>query len=478
VPDGTLRRFAAAALVAAACAAAAADDSAGARYYSMRLGKVSKTAAARLWEAADRARRDSLFKFAREEARRALELDPDNLAARQFLGYVKKGETWEIDLAQSGKLPTENVATAGAAKLADAENAWRTSVAPKADLDVAALYAALGDECAAKGYHAEAETAWRLALGLDRDSAAAHKGLGDVKFADGLWLSAEATRDLAASSVVRAIDEPSRWDDLFGEKFAKAESAHFRVESPHPPEALQGYLGSCERAYATYLADLGVAAPVFPRKPAFFVVQTSGQWDRWINRMSRANPGFSRGLGCHWPRDQWVCALNNQDGTTDATRRDRLAHQTAHMMSLALWGMPDGCWLDDALAYRCAVLAQGTTGAYCLAPKKEDYARSGAQKNWTDQSQWKALLKDAVTAKDDLPLRAVVTKSSYELPLYASVKAWSVVDFLVRRDRNAFVGMLKALKDEKDLVALVETQFGKDVETLDDQWHRWVLETY
>lgn len=480
VPEKWTGRLLATALLLAAGASVSAEESQGERYYAMRLGKLAKNAAARLWDAADRARRDSLYKFAREEARRVLDLDPDNLAARQFLGYVKKGEAWEFDLGQSGKLPTENLATAGASKLAEAENAWRTAVAPRADLDVAAMYAALGDECAAKGYHTEAEAAYRLALGLDRDNATAHRGLGDVKFGDGLWLTAEASRDLAAASFARVIDEPSRFDEIFGEKFAKAESGHFRVESPHAPNVIEGYLTSCEKAYAAYVADLGPVpgAAVFPQKPVFCVVQTSGQWDRWINRLTHGNPGFFRGLTCHWARDRWACALNNQDGTTDATRRDRLAHESVHMMNLALWSVSDGCWLDDALAYRYAVLVQGTTYAYCLAPHKEDYARSGAQKNWTEQAQWKSLLKETVTAKDDLPLRAIVMKSAYELPLYASIKAWSVVDFLIRRDRTAFVGMLRELKGEKNLVALLETRFGKDVETLDEQWRRWVIETY
>jgi hypothetical protein len=469
-----------AALLLAVGSAVAADDSPGSRYYALRLGKVGKAAAARLWDAADRARRESLFKFAREEARRVLDLDPDNLSARQFLGYVKKGETWEFDLAQSGKLPTDNVATAGAAKLAEAENAWRSTVAAKADHDVAALYAALGDECVAKGYRTESEGAYRIALGLDRDNAAAHRGLGDVKFGEELWMSADASRALASACVVRTLDEASRYDEVFGEKFSKAESEHFRVESPHAQAVIEGYLTSCERAYAAYLADLGpVPGPaVFPQRPVFCVVETNAQWDRWINRLTRGNPGFFRGLTCHWARDRWACCLNNQDGTTDAMRRDRLAHESVHMLNLALWSMADGCWLDDALAYRYTVFVQGTTYAYCLAPHKEDYARSGALKNWTDQSQWKSLLKEMVAAKDDLPLRAIVMKSAYELPLYASIKGWSVVDFLIRRDRAAFVGLLRDLKDEKNLVPLLETRFGKDVETLDDLWRQWVLSTY
>src|ERR1700733_794716 len=121
-------------------------------------------------------------------------------------------------------------------------------------------------------------------------------------------------------------------------------------------------------------------------------------------------------------------------------------HQTVHMLDLSLWSMPQGCWLDEALAYRYPVALTGTTTHYCVAPRKEDYAREGAALNWLDASQWKTLLKGQAAKKDDMPLRAVVAKSAFELPIHASIKAWSVVDFLMRRDRAAFSGMLAELK--------------------------------
>ena len=194
--------------------------------------------------------------------------------------------------------------------------------------------------------------------------------------------------------------------------------------------------------------------------------------------MTKGNPGFYRGLACHWARDSWTCAVRNYEGATELTRRDRLAHESAHMMSLALWSMPDGCWLDEALAHRCAVLSQGTTASYCVAPRREDYASAGATIEWTDQSQWRARLREIVAKNDDMALRKIVSKSAYELPLYASIKAWSVVDLLMRRDRAAFVAMLKDVAAEKSLPALLETRFGKDVETLDAEWRKWVMETY
>ena len=475
-----LRAWLVAAVLAAVAALAVGEETQGARYYQMRLAKVGKAAAARLWEAAEKARRESLFRFARSQAQRVLELDSDHRQARTLLGYVKRDEAWEIELGASARIPAENETPPGGAKLADAETAWRLGPAVRADADVASLYAALGDECATKGFRVESEAAYGKALELDRDNAVAHRGLGHVRFGEGLWLLAEANRAFAAARVARPLDEPSRYDEMFGEKLVKAESGHFRVESPHAQAVLAGYLESCERVFAAYLCDFGVDphTKAFPMTPLFCVIDTDTQWDRWINRMTQGNPGFWRPRTCHWARDRWACAVRNHDGATDATRRDRLAHEAVHMLNLALWDMADGSWLDDALAYRYCLLTEGATYSFCLAPRKAGYANSMSERNWMEPSQWKALLKEAVGKGDDPSLRLIVNKRSYDLPLFASVKAWSMVDFLMRRDRAAFIALVREQKGEQDPIGLLETRFGKDVESLDDAWRKWVTETY
>jgi tetratricopeptide (TPR) repeat protein len=468
--------FGAAVVVTAALASA---DDAATRFYETRLARTQKAAAARLWDAAERARRDSLFRFARDEALLVLEFDPDHAAARAFLGYVRRPEGWEMDLGASGRLPTENKAM-GATKLADAETAWRTKVAARAVLDVAALYSGLGDECAAKGFRTEAESAYRRALEFDADNEGARRGLGYVQFVRGLWIEKERASAFESARVAQPVAETSRWDEICGVTFNKARSEHFRVESPFPPDAIAKYLESCERVYAIYMAEFGVdrATKVLAQAPVFCVLSDDVQWNRWIDRVPRGNPGFWRGLACHWARDRWACAVRNFQEFTDVERRDRVAHQTGHMLNLAFCEMPDGFWLDEALAHRYAVLAQDRTASYCVAPRKEDYGRAGEKLVWTDQGQWKDLLKQQAMAKDDLALRAIVSKSAYDLPLAASVKAWSVVDFLIRRDRAAFVALVRGCKAENDRVAALETRYGKDVETLDELWRKWVIETY
>ncbi len=482
VSSGAMSRLRLLAFASAAAIAvsALADDTPGERYWKLRLPKVERAAAARLWEAAEKARAASLFRFAREEARRVLDLDADNAKARAFLGYVKRGDAWEVDLAQSGKTPTENAQTPVGPKLADAESAWRT-LAAKADLDVAAMYVSLGDECAAHSFRVEADEAYRKALAIDADDAAAHKGLGETKIADGLWISPDANRAIVESRIVRTVVEADRYDDLLGGKLNKAETAHFRVESPHDQKEIAAYLDGCEQVYGAYLADLGLGpdTDVFTKPRLYCVLETDAQWDAWVNHVVQyGHQGFYRNLMCHLARDRGVCAVRNFPGATDEKRKDRLMHESVHFMNYALWDVPDGCWLDDALAYRYPILLSGTSSSFCLAPHKEDYGKSGADRDWSDPSMWRQMLKEMVAKKDDAELRLVVTRSAYELPIVASVKAWSVVDFLLRRDRAAFVAMLRDLKGAKSFADVLETRYGKSVEALDDEWRRWVAATY
>ena len=479
-----LLRCLAAGLLLAAAAGALCDDGPNQKLVQQRTAKLSKSAAAILWDAADRARAAGLFRYAREEAARVLEMDPDHRVARAFLGYVKRPEGWVVDSEARAKLPSENQPPPnGAMKLLDAEVAWRRVYALRADAAVAALYAALGDEWATKGLRAEADEAFGRALALDADNAAAHAGLGHVKLSETIWLTKDAKRALDAASVAAPVAEASRWEEIVGSPMSKAESGHFRAESPFGPASVEKSLAAAERTYAAYLADLGLAPgtqalPEVP-KAVFCLVQSDEQWNRWIDRLANLNKEFSRKLALHWSPERFAVAVRNLPDATDATRCDRVRHQTAHLLDRALWSMPLGFWLDEALSYRYAVELGGSTSHYCIALRKGEYGGSAADGAvWLDASQWKALLKDMVGRNDDLPLRQIVMKNAFDLPLHASVKAWSVTDFLLRRDRAAFLGMLREIKDCKDLLGLLETRFGRNVEALDDEWRRWVLERY
>lgn len=464
-----------------AAAAVASADEAAEKFFRQREARAAKAVAAKLWEAADRARRDSLFAFARAEAIRVVELDPDHAAARAFLGYVRKSDGWSMELGAGARTPTENLDPPGEATLEEAESNWRRRHAAKAAADAASIWSRVGEECAARGYREHAADAFARSLAFDPDDAAARTGLGQVRFGKGgAWIPGVWARALESALVVAPVEAASRFEEILATPLVKGQSAHFRAESALGADALRDALDACERIYVAYLAEMGAdpALAILPERPTFCLVADEAQWDRWINRLTHGDPGRWRGRPCHWARDRGACAVRGGPETTAAMRRDRVAHQTVHLLNRAFLGIDDGSWLDDALAFRYVLQVEGTTSSHCLPAKKSEYPGSAARSEWTDPPQWKTLLREAVAAKDDIPLRAIVARTAQDLPLAAGVKAWSVVDFLVRADRAAFAAMARDLKGASDPVAPLETRFGKDVDALDAAWRRWVLETY
>jgi hypothetical protein len=473
----TIRAVAAAVLLLAA-AFAIADDDGATKLWQSKVAKLGKTAAARLWEAAEVAKRQGLFHFARDEAARVVEFDPEHRPARALLGYVRKEMGWVMDPDLWAKTPGENQLPPGTmGKLADVERTWKANVAARADADVAAMWAALGDECVAKGIAAGTKAAYEKALALDPGNAAARKGLGFFKFGDGLWMSKEAKLTYDADRIPTPVSGMSRWEEIVGATMVKAESEHFHAETPFPGDSVAKYLDAGERANAAILADLGLPpdTKTFPQKAVLCVLSDDKQWDLWINKVVRGNQGFLRGLAVNWAQDRGAVAVRNSEGSTEETRCDRIIHQTIHLVNASLWSIPDGCWVGEALAYRYPVILTGTTTHYCVGMTKDDYGSSGNERSWLDASAWKDLLRESVTKGDDKALRAIVSKSAYQLPLACSIKAWSVCGWLIAKDRAAFVAMLGDVKGATNLVSILENRFGKPVEQLDDEWRQWVL---
>ena len=78
--------------------------------FAVRAPDAARASAAKLWAAAEDARRVQLFEWARREARRVLDLDPDHKGARAFLGFVKKDASWVEDAELAAKWPATNFA--------------------------------------------------------------------------------------------------------------------------------------------------------------------------------------------------------------------------------------------------------------------------------------------------------------------------------------------------------------------------------
>jgi hypothetical protein len=455
--------------------------------YEKLAKDILKAAGAKIWGAGDDARKNGLYQFAAEQAERALEFDPDEKDARDYLGFVKKGDKWVADPDKSSKVLRQNVQpqNRSAESQKALEKKWEETSLQAADKFCAKLYADLGDACNAKGYPQQAQKGYEASLRLDKDNPVARRGLGYTKFGK-VWLTKkqDEARKAASKAEVVKDTESTVFEDLFEKKLNKVESAHFRFESSYDVGELKTYAEAAETAYAYYLAD-------FERDPGddvleghrmLFVVMTDdAQWNKFVDRFGGPDKEFTRKLaGCHVGGGMGV---RSGDGSTLESRRDMIVHQCVHRLGDVVWRSGERAWINEGLAYYYTLKVLESCLTHCVAQKKGDYANGhkdeGGMKDWGDPANWKPLTKANVQKKDDTALRTVITVPLTKLSFHDTVKSWSVITYLMDLDRSKFMQMLDALKDpsvKQDQV--IQNVWGKGLEDIDEEWHAWVKKCY
>ena len=457
----------------------------GYKFYETAARKILRTAGAKVWDAADTARKWGLHQFAYEQAQRALEFDPDLKDAREHLGFVKKRDAWVADPEETAKVLKQNSKNEKTPqevfeKLMDK---WRDEELAPADRYVAAKYADLGDECQAKGFPEQAKKGWEASIRLDKDNAKARKGLGFKKLGK-VWLTEKQDKARKDAAKGTEIKEESQWDSFFGAKFNKAESAHFRIESPYGVPELMEYLAAAETAYAYYLADIGrdPNEDVFRGGRAVYVVmQTDDQWNKFVDAYGGSDKEFTRQLSGTGDGNL-LHGIRSNTGSTPAGRKDHIVHNSVHLLNKFVWNVRGThAWIDEGLAYYYTLKVLETTATHCVSLKKGNYATPGDEgglKKWDDAANWKSKIKDQVRAKNDTPLRTLIYQPITQLEFPATVKAWCIVTWFMDKDRDAWLSMMDQLRDNGNSEAVLQGVWEKGLEELDDEWHRWVIKTY
>ena len=501
-----LAMLAGAAVLCAAPSALPADDPAYA-FYEKQAKDVLRTAGDKVWGAADDARKCGFHQFAIEQAQRALEYDPEQKDARDFLKYVKKDGKWVQDEAAFKALPQTNIRPSNKNGAVESEESfnkrvkkWEEESLAKADKYVAARYAELGDICAAKGFPEQAKKGYEASMRLDKDNDKARKGLGYTKFGK-VWLTKKQDDARKQASKAEAVKETETtvWEDCIGVKMNKVESGHIRIESPFEVAELQQHCLAGETAYAYYLADFGMepSENVFGDRKALFVVMSPDeQWNKFIDRFGGNDKEFTRQLsGCGVgdltdgirsgsPERKGPDGKTVHDpGGTPEGRRDHIVHRITHELNRFVWRLGDKAWLDEGLAYYYTLKVLETTSTFCVARKKGDYANGnkdiGGMKDWGQSDNWKPLMKDLVAKKNDLPLRQIMSQPIHVLQFDASVKAWSVCSYLMDKNRDKFLYFLGQMKDpgvKQDVV--FQNTFDTGIEEFEKEWQEYVRRCY
>jgi hypothetical protein len=243
------------------------------------------------------------------------------------------------------------------------------------------------------------------------------------------------------------------------------------------------WVEAAETAYAYYLADMGVdpTADIFGSRALMVWMQDGDQWNKWVDAYGGADKEFTRTMGgtgdgilTHGSRIQ--------ANSTEVMRIDGILHQATHMINRKLWKDGNRAWLDEGLAYYYSIKVQETCLHHCVAKKDGNYAKPGKEggiKDWNDPANWKPLVKEFVVARNDTPLRTVVNKPLTQLDFSATIKAWSVITWLMDTDRTKFLEYFDQMKTNgKNQEAIMQGLWGKGLEELDEEWQAYVKRNY
>jgi len=206
------------------------------------------------------------------------------------------------------------------------------------------------------------------------------------------------------------------------------------------------------------------------------------EWFGSRNKIEAQQPGWSKAVQ-RQPAFWWVdpepavgvYQFPNIDKTviSNAVHNAGLVLLTRYKMNFRF----PSPWLREGFAYLLEMEALGYSLTFTLGRGGGTNQGGGdTAPPWAESAKWKEALKAAVAAGTDPPLKRMGTLQMEALGYPELVKAWSVVDYLLRWDKarfKAFVDAAKVGRDAPEEDALVLAT-GLSYRQLDERWRAWV----
>ncbi len=447
--------------------------------YKTKLAAISKSSATKHYSIGDYLTTSQMHLWAREQFNRTIEFDPDHEAARKKLGYRKAEAGWENDASIK-----QEFANKKKGEEADRIKKQYGDRLEAAGRDLSRQWTDLGNWCKRAPLEAEAADAFRKAMEYDPANATARKELGFEKEPKGGWIS-KAERELrkemkegvgkapqgAASTAETDVEQK------LGLRNSKRESGNFLLESPHLKDAeLGGLVQHAEHAYAIYHKIFAAESLFGGRKMTHLILKDKTQHERYVDAFHAGSPAQkdlarkSMGTG-GFPR-----AEQAQDTRPIANVEDTVVHGTAEALSRMFVG-GDHHWLHEGVAYYFTRLIKGTAGTYCV-----DLVGTGPKsdgKSYQDAANWPIVCKVWVREGKDPNVDEVLKCTNLaEFSGAETVKAWSLVEFLIAEHREKFIGLCKALAGGADIESGLKAVWGWTPGELDLRWKQYVRMTY
>jgi tetratricopeptide (TPR) repeat protein len=416
-----------------------------------------------------------------------LEFDTNNQRARRELAFDKKNDAWVENEYKQKKL----------AEVEDESEAKRGDYnkrAKEAEKAVGGILGALGKTADTLGFSEEAFTAWNRALEFDDQNADANRGVGN-KLVEGTWYTerALAHREFkktyeASLTKARALEVPVVAADAAtsvglpcGVALRVWETANFRMESNLGDGDIRETLVWLERARVFFLSLYEIPERLLDYsngKSTSVVVTKKSDYEAIVEK-SPLVPDDKRNFykkfgGCPLEGKANLSVAENGD----MAQRETI-HTQVHTMGRDAFGN-HAPWLFDALANSVSTALKQATLKVCFTG---DGTTGGIHLENLPIDQAPSALLKWVKEKKDTPLEGLVKLPSDGLSAYEIAKAWSVLMFLLQKDRLQCREWLAGAgqgndrsKDARILSSYFEAY--KTWDDLDKEWREWALDVY
>jgi hypothetical protein len=447
--------------------------------YKAKREKIAKTTASKHFAIGDYLSTAQQHFWARDQYRKAIDFDPDHEGARKKLGYKKTDQGWEDDL--DAKQDFKNKAKkADEARILKSYNERLDS----AGKDIARLWNELASWCKQNKLEAEMIDAYRRVIEYDPGSATARKELGYEKDAKGVWIS-KAERELRKEMRDGLVKAPqgavsgaqTEVERALSLKERKRESGHFLIESPSlSDQDLSILIQHAEHAYAMYHKIFDQTELFQSNKMDAVILKDKDQHLAYVEAFDKGSPAQkalarkSHGL-FGFPRSECF-----QDGPTLPPLEDWVVHLVAQTLSHLYVG-GQHLWIHEGIAYHFTRIMKETAMTYCVDLAGTTPGSEG--KNYQDPKDWPIVCKVWVREGKDPDLTTILKRTNLaELTGAETVKAWSVVEFLLSEHHAKFMALLHELKEGAEIDKALKTVWDWSIGDLDYRWTRYVKTNY
>ncbi|MDQ7779940.1 MAG: hypothetical protein RDV41_09550 [Planctomycetota bacterium] len=252
---------------------------------------------------------------------------------------------------------------------------------------------------------------------------------------------------------------PSRLKDKVGQESLILETDHFYIEAYESlgRTGLEAFGKKAEQAYslACEVLDQPADKRLWADKCVVLMIRTVAHWHKYVDD-TEPDEGRARVMkdasGTRTNEPGCVECLEKFGGSQKSLEQGAL-HQIGHHL-LDCWSgkgaHPLPVWLDEGFASFIEFSVCGEVGSSCVGGSTDADLKQ-ADGEWTDN--WPAKLREAVSRglgeddADTFSWKSIRRCTSYNSMLRSQhAKSWSLVTFLVGRDKKQFQSFVKALK--------------------------------